>query len=352
MAKTMTELMELFPNNPTILDAVIKTEDHIARQAQQGGKIMVSVSGGSDSDIMLDMFERIGYPDGLVYYAWFDTGMEYQATKRHLMYLEQRYGITIHRHRPKLTVAQACKRYGVPFLGKRPAMAIGRLQQHGFDFGPICDNGHPSDVAWWHGDTRLSSAGIMGLKEFLMVSPPDFKISDKCCDYAKKNTAKAVAKQINATLNCNGMRKSEGGIRSIVLKSCFSEGKTGEADKFRPIFWFTDSDKAEYEKFCEIRHSDCYTEWGFKRTGCACCPFGSGFEEELEVVRREEPSLYNLANKVFGQSYEYTRRYRQFKEALKRERRRKRANQSIDNSYEIIKEDENNDLDKKLRMDG
>ena len=82
---------------------------------------------------------------------------------------------------------------------------------------------------------------------------------------------------------------------------------------------------------------------GFKRTGCACCPFGSGFEEELEVVRREEPALYNLANKVFGQSYEYTRRYRQFKEALKRERRRKRANQSIDNSYKIIKEDENND---------
>ena len=60
MAKTMTELMALFPNNPTILDAVIKTEDHIARQAQQGGKIMVSISGGSDSDIMLDLFERIG----------------------------------------------------------------------------------------------------------------------------------------------------------------------------------------------------------------------------------------------------------------------------------------------------
>ena len=137
-----------------------------------------------------------------------------------------------------------------------------------------------------------------------------------------------------------------------MLKSCFSEGKNGEADNFRPIFWFTDSDKAEYEKFCKIRHSDCYTKWGFSRTGCACCPFGSGFEEELEAVQREEPALYNLANKVFGQSYEYTRRYRRFKEALKRERRKKRANQSIDNSYEIIKEDENNDLDKKFRMDG
>lgn len=69
MAKTMAELLALFPNNSTILDAAIKTEDHINRQAQQGGKIMVSISGGSDSDIMLDLFERIGYPDGLIYYA-------------------------------------------------------------------------------------------------------------------------------------------------------------------------------------------------------------------------------------------------------------------------------------------
>lgn len=340
MAKTIAELLALFPNNPTILDAAIKTEDHITRQAQQGGKIMVSISGGSDSDIMLDLFERIGYPDGLVYYAWFDTGMEYQATKRHLLYLEQRYGITIHRHRPKLTVAQACKRYGVPFLGKRPALAIGRLQQHEFDFGPICDNGHPSDVAWWHGNTRLSSAGTMGLKEFLMVSPPDFKISEKCCDYAKKTTAKIVAKQISATLNCIGMRRSEGGIRSMVYDSCFSEGKNGQADNFRPIFWFTDDDKAEYERFCKIRHSECYAKWGLKRTGCACCPFGSRFELELEIVRREEPALYNLANKVFGQSYEYTRCFKRFKESLKRERRRKGQIDLFDDPHEIVKGDE------------
>ena len=343
MAKTMTELMALFPNNPTILDAVIKTEDHIARQAQQGGKIMVSISGGSDSDIMLDMFERIGYPDGLVYYAWFDTGMEYQATKRHLVYLEQRYGITIHRHRPKLTVAQACKRYGVPFFTKRDSQRIEALQRHDFQFSGICANGYKADEFYWNEKSRTSASHATGLREFLEYNPPDFSISDKCCTFAKKRLAREVTKKIGATLECIGIRKSEGGIRSIVLESCFSDGKNGRADTFRPIFWFTDADKDEYEKFCKIRHSDCYTKWGFQRTGCACCPFGSGFEKELEVVRREEPALYNLANKVFGQSYEYTRRYRQFKEALKRERRRKRANQSIDNSYEIIKEDENND---------
>lgn len=40
---TMSDLMELFPNNPTIMEAVVKTEDHINTVARDGGKIMVSV---------------------------------------------------------------------------------------------------------------------------------------------------------------------------------------------------------------------------------------------------------------------------------------------------------------------
>lgn len=340
MDKSMSELLALFPNSATILDAAIKTEDHITHQAQQGGKIMVSVSGGSDSDIMLDLFERIGYPDGLVYYAWFDTGMEYQATKRHLLYLEQRYGITIHRHRPKLTVAQACKRFGVPLLSKQDSSRIGLLQKHDFEFSAECKNGYRTDQNYWNGNGNLSVAHMMGLRDFLVANPPKFQVSDKCCAYAKKKPARETVKKIGATLECIGIRKSEGGVRSVVLKSCFTDGKNGRVDTFRPIFWFTDSDKAEYEKFCEIRHSDCYTKWGFKRTGCACCPFGSRFEEELEAVRREEPALYNLANKVFGQSYEYTRRYRRFKESLKRERRRRGQIDLFDDPYEIVKGDE------------
>jgi hypothetical protein len=187
MAKSMSELLALFPNSATILDAAIKTEDHITHQAQQGGKIMVSISGGSDSDIMLDLFERIGYPDGLVYYAWFDTGMEYQATKRHLLYLEQRYGITIHRHRPKLTVAQACKRFGVPLLSKQDSSRIGLLQKHDFEFSAECKNGYRTDRDYWNGNGSLSVAHMMGLRDFLVANPPKFQVSDKCCTYAKKS---------------------------------------------------------------------------------------------------------------------------------------------------------------------
>ena len=97
---TREEILSQFPQNYTIQDAVLETMHHIKEESDRNGKILVSISGGSDSDIMMDIFERVGYPTGLVVYAWYDTGLEYDATKRHLKYLEEKYGISIERYRP------------------------------------------------------------------------------------------------------------------------------------------------------------------------------------------------------------------------------------------------------------
>ena len=61
-------------------------------------------------------------------------------------------------------------------------------------------------------------------------------------------------------------------------------------------------------------HSRCYTKYGLPRTGCACCPFGSNFEAELEAAEKYEPKLHMAALKVFGDSFEYTRAYRKFRD--------------------------------------
>ena len=74
-------------------------------------KIMVSVSGGADSDIVLDLVERIGYPLSEVHYAFFDTGLEFAATKRHLEYLELRLNAIGLKFRFPL----ALKNMGFPF---------------------------------------------------------------------------------------------------------------------------------------------------------------------------------------------------------------------------------------------
>lgn len=326
--KTMEELLCIFPNNQTILDAVLKTEDHIA----SGKKIMVSISGGSDSDIVLDIFERIGYEPGQVVYVWFDTGLEYEATKRHLVYLEEKYGITIQRHRAKVPVPLAVRKYGVPFLSKEVSEKVMRLQERGFlweddSFDDLMQRYQKvkSSLKWWCSGVRENKFTVerfAGMKQFIQKNPPSFKISNKCCTYAKKNVAHEIEKMYDCELSVTGVRRAEGGIRAMAYKSCYSPASSERIAQFRPVFYWTDADKKEYENFCEIVHSDCYTVYGFNRTGCACCPFGSGFEHELEVVKQYEPKLYIAANAIFGESYDYTRRYRRFKESFKREKRR------------------------------
>ena len=153
------------------------------------------------------------------------------------------------------------------------------------------------------------------MREFLINNPPPFKISDKCCEGAKKNNAHKLEKERNFDLCCIGVRKAEGGIRSTI-KSCFDEREKGKVKHFRPIFWLTNDDKKEYEQRYNIKHSDCYRVYGFKRTGCARCPFGKGNEEEYAIMMFE-PKLYKATENIFGQSLEYTRQYQQFKRDMK-----------------------------------
>lgn len=94
-------------------------------------------------------------------------------------------------------------------------------------------------------------------------------------------------------------------------KSCFSEGDGG-CDNYRPLFWYKDSDKIDYENAYNVEHSDCYVVYALPRTGCAGCPFGRNFENELKVIQKYEPKLYTAVNNIFGDSYEYTRKYREF----------------------------------------
>ena len=149
-----------------------------------------------------------------------------------------------------------------------------------------------------------------------MENPPNFKISAKCCEGAKKRPFKKVALAGGYDLECVGIRKLENGIRSQQYKNCFTPGNN--LDNYRPIFWFSENDKKIYEECFDVTHSDCYSVWGMTRTGCAGCPFGSSFEIELELIENNEPKLFVAVNNIFSRSYDYTRRYREYKKSKKK----------------------------------
>lgn len=321
----MEELISTMPQNFIIQDAMLKCWNVVHSHE----KICVSVSGGADSDNLVDMIIKCGGKEKSTF-VFFNTGMEYDATKRHLEKLNEKYGIKIQTIPPVKPIPLCVREHGVPFWSKHASEMIMRLQKHDFQWEdepldvllekyPHCR----SALRWWCNDykkengdnSRLNIDWAYGLKEFMIANPPTFKISAKCCHYAKKEPARKYSEANDFDLECNGVRKAEGGYRATAIKTCFSAG-VGR-DTYRPLFWFSNADRAEYETHYEIEHSECYRVWGMCRTGCAGCPFGKDFEQELEIVKIHEPKFYKAMLKVFGESYEYTRRYLEFRERLK-----------------------------------
>ena len=268
----------MIPENQHIQGAFFKAIGYL----DGSKKYAVAVSGGSDSDIVVDFIHQCGVQDNISY-LFYDTGLEYEATKEHLDYLEKRYGIHIDRIKAYKSIPTCCKTYGVPFISKFVSESIERLQLHGFKFEDKSFEelsaeypGCVSSLKWWTNRHSMNQWNISYkklLKEFLIENPPDFRISPKCCTYAKKKTAKNYYRE-------------------------------------------HDVDVAIYQ----IKNSRCYTQYGFRRTGCACCPFGGkGVFDELEVTRRNEPKLYKAIMNTFGKSYEYTAKYYRFRSEREQE---------------------------------
>ena len=314
---TIEELNNLlsFIKNPTIGKAILTTYHKLNNCHYK--KVLCSVSGGSDSDIVIDLVSKCDTYK-IVQYFYFDTGLEYQATKEHINYLQEKYNIIITTLKPKTPIPLAVKKYGQPFLSKMVSENIQRLQKHGFKWEdkpyeelvkeyPNCR----SALQWWCNSRKNNALlGITrnkGLKEFMINNNPKFNISNKCCKCAKKDILKDLLKQ-GYDLNISGIRKSEGGVRSTAYKSCFDT--QDNYDNYRPIFWFTDKDKLEYRKIFNVINSKCYTVYGLKRTGCVGCPFSKNYKEELEIIKKYEPKLYKAVTNLFKDSYEYINKYK------------------------------------------
>lgn len=335
------ELISNAPQNQTIGDNLVRAWSKI--NSPKYKKIKCSISGGSDSDVMLDICCQCD-KSNKIEYVWFDTGLEYQATKEHLKYLEKKYGIEIKPYKAIKPIPLTCKQYGQPFLNKRVSDYMSRLQKHEFkwedeSFEKLLSKyckwnskrqkwvGCAGALQWWCNawgeGSRFNISNNKWLKEFVIQNPPQFFISDKCCKYAKKDVGNKCIKENQYDLDIIGVRKAEGGNRSTSYKSCFDENGE-EYDNYRPLFWYKNSDKKDYEEHYGIVHSKCYTEYGLKRTGCAGCPFGGDFEKELLIIEKYEPKLFVAVNNIFGDSYEYTRKYREFCKEMDEKKRNKK----------------------------
>ena len=319
-----TELRGSLP----IVDALQKTHSVLSRY--ESAKVRIAYSGGADSDVMMHMVRFLGFDVVSVFH---DTGLEYDATWRQIETMRAA-GYHIEVTKAKKPIPTSQRTYGYAFISKKVSNNLERLQKHGFAFGahgnldfdtlwdeyPNCK----SALRWWtnnHKGKRNNISWNRWLKEFLIEYGLPFKVSDKCCDGAKKSPMKDYAKAHGIELVLIGVRRAEGGTRASAYHNCFVPARKYTYDMYFPLFWLKDSDRELYESAFGIVHSDAYTVMGLKRTGCAGCPFGVHFERELDAAKKYEPRLYKGLPVIFGPAYEWTRKYRAYAEMRSRAER-------------------------------
>lgn len=341
----------------------------IMTRLMQHPNAICSYSGGSDSDIMIDLIERARYiaphmPQ--VDYVFFNTGLEMQATKTHVREVAEKYGVTIRECRPKVNIVNAVRKHGVPFVSKIMSGGLSDWQRKGVPLSiadeydqaedkhakrkelkeryPKCESlinflcccnaaGDPRP------DIQLVINSSKYMRDFIAEYPPDFKISAKCCDYCKKDLAHSVQKGYEMIIT--GERRDEGGMRSVPRKDnttlCFTETSSGQY-RLRPLYYVSDKDKAWYKETYGVRYSDAYEVYGLTRTGCCGCPISYKAVDDLEKIGKYEPMITKAAWNIFGRSYEYRRLYNEYKA------RRMKEEDNIPgqmNIFDFIEDDDN-----------
>ena len=323
----------------------------IVKRLIEHPKAICSYSGGSDSDIMLHLIETVRNTFNLppVQYCFFNTGLEMDAIKNHVKEVEKKYNITITEHKPKKNIVLATHEYGIPFVSKIMSAGLEGVQSKNIPLSIADEYAEAEDKVAKRKELKerypgcettinfLCGCNSKGeprpeiqlvinsskyMLDFIKENPIPFKVSNKCCNYCKKQVANNVQKDFEMVIT--GERRDEGGMRSVPRKDvekdneekeertmCFYE--TDGHYRLRPLYFVSNADKAWYKEYHNIRYSDAYEVYGLTRTGCCGCSISSRAIEDLEKIRPYEPKLVKAAWNIFGPSYTYRQQYNEYK---------------------------------------
>ena len=115
-------------------------EGIIITRLTQHPNAICSYSGGSDSDILIDLIERTRKMFNAacgrevlkpVKYVFFNTGLEMKATKDHVKATAEKYGVEIEEFRPKINIVKSAREHGIPFVSKIMSQGLEGWQKKG-----------------------------------------------------------------------------------------------------------------------------------------------------------------------------------------------------------------------------
>lgn len=337
----------------------------VAKRLVEHPDAICSYSGGSDSDILLHLVERVRNMFNLppVAYVFFNTGLEMEATKRHVREVAEEYGVGIKTCRPKKSIVTAVREYGQPFVSKIMSAGLEGVQKKGIPLSIADEYAEAEDKVAKREELRerypkcestinfLCCCNSKGeprpniqlvinsskyMLDFIRENPIPFRVSNRCCDICKKQVAHAVQKGYEMVIT--GERRDEGGMRSVPRSDntslCFTETANGSF-RLRPLYYVSDADKQWYKEFYGIRYSDAYEVYGLTRTGCCGCAISAKAIDDLERIRPYESQLVKAAWNVFGDSYRYRQAYNEYKSRRMAEEKAAKKGAQLDGQIRI-----------------
>lgn len=322
----------------------------IAKRLTQHPNAICSYSGGADSDIMIDLIEqtRTAFDLPPIKYVFFNTGLEMKATKDHVKATAEKYGVEIQTVRPKISIVQAARKYGIPFVSKIMSGGLHdwQVKQIPLEIHEEYNNAEDKTAKRQElrerypkceslinflcccnakGEPRPNIQLVINsskyMLDFIKEYPPNFRISADCCTYCKKHPAHEIQKGYEMIIT--GERRDEGGMRSVPKKEeatqngntmCFFQNSDGQY-RLKPLYYVSDNDKAWYKDYYKIKYSDAYEVYGLTRTGCCGCPISYKAVDDLEKIKPYEPNVVKAAWNIFGESYMYRMQYNAYKKA-------------------------------------
>lgn len=258
------------------------------------GNVYVAFSGGKDSTCMLHLVRSI-YPD--VKAVFFNTGLEYPEIVQFVKTIENVQ--TVH---PKKPFHKVINQFGYPVISKVVARRIHEVRGMRQNWTTL------KNLNYFL--TKFYSVGgnVSKKWQYLLCAP--FKISNKCCDFLKKEPVITWQKSFeNMPQPFIGIMASDSRNRrmSHIKFGCNAFKKS--MPESRPIMSWDEQDVWHYIKSNNIKYSKIY-DMGYRNTGCMFCLFGihlDGRPNRIERMAQTHPKQYKYLMKKlnFGDILDY-----------------------------------------------
>jgi len=243
-------------------------------------QMYISVSGGKDSMVLLDLVRRVN-PN--IKAVFCNTGQEWPE----IVYFTRTID-NLETIRPKMNFKKVIEHYGYPVISKEQSQFIHEIRTTKSEkLKDIRLNGNKAGM------------GKLSKKWYYMLDAP-FKISHKCCDKLKKEPFKRYEKATGLSPFI-GTMAGESRLRAQQWKKYSCNAFEKNRPSSNPLTIWTEKDIWEYIKMFNVPYCEIYNVDGIERTGCLFCMYGIHKDKisKFDIVKQRHPKLYdNTINKL------------------------------------------------------